>query len=88
MAGVCVVQEDGACAPVPLARGIAAALPASAAGLRLTVALRERGLGVGPVDVFVNGRNTGRIAGPPSGGEIALPVTLDAGDNVRAGARL
>ena len=82
VAGVCVVQEDGACAPVPLARGIAAALPASAAGLRLTVALRERGLGIGPIDVFVNGRNTGRIAGPPSGGEIALPVTLDAGDNV------
>ncbi len=82
VAGVCVTQPDGGCAPVPVARGIAAALPASAEGLRLTLALRERGLGVGPVDVFVNGRNTGRIAGPPAGGEIALPVALDPGDNV------
>ncbi|MDE2005772.1 MAG: caspase family protein, partial [Rhodospirillales bacterium] len=71
------VETATACVPVDLAAG-PANLPQGARALRLTLALSDRGGGIGNVDLFVNGRNVGREA-PPAAGTARVEVPLDPG---------
>jgi hypothetical protein len=77
----CVPQPDLSCDPLPLKPGQPVALPAEAASVRLTAVVTERGLGVGPLDLFVNDRNAGRTTPPPKGGPVILDAPLDPGAN-------
>ncbi|HEY0420735.1 MAG TPA: caspase family protein, partial [Acetobacteraceae bacterium] len=76
---LCVPREQD-CAPLPLTRGTAA-LPPGAELLRLTASASDRGLGLGPLDVFVNGRNAGRHAPPASDAAVTMDIPLDPGPN-------
>ncbi len=82
----CLSQLDGACTPLALQRdGTTRLPPTTAPAIRLTLQVADRGLGVGPVDVFVNGRNAGRSGAPAlqaQQGTATLEVGLDPGDNV------
>jgi hypothetical protein len=75
----CARIGDGTCAELSLGRGGDARVPAAATSARLTVQVTDRGLGVGPLDAFVNGRNAGRIAAPKPGAPFAVDVPLDPG---------
>lgn len=77
LASLCVPTDAGACEPVAVQRGVVPSLPASAGSVRITVKLTDRGMGLGPLDVFVNDRNAGR---QPAGGQTA-EIPLDAGEN-------
>jgi hypothetical protein len=77
----CAVIGQG-CAP--LAWG-AAELPAGATALRLSFHAADRGLGLGPLDIMVNGRIAMRAAATPGRTEVEVP--LDPGPN-RVSARL
>ena len=81
----CLMQTDGVCAPLAIQRDAATRLPVTTApAIRLTLQVTDRGLGVGPVDVFVNGRNAGRSAAPTLNGlqgTATLEVGLDPGEN-------
>ena len=85
----CLGQPDGSCTPLTLQRDGSTRLPPTTApALRLTLQVTDRGMGVGPIDVFVNGRNAGRSSAPalvgPQGtaaGMATLEVGLDPGDN-------
>lgn len=76
LTGACVPAADGAC---PRLEG--GSVPAGAAMVRIGIALEDRGLGLGPVDLFVNGRNLGR-ADPQGETRFGLDVALDPGRNV------
>jgi hypothetical protein len=76
---VCVPDAAGDCAAVALRRGVMSALPEGAARVRITAKLTDRGLGLGPMDVFVNDRNAGRQQ--TDGGVASADVSLDPGEN-------
>lgn len=95
----CLPQADGRCTPLTLAQDGPTRLPpraddaaaqgaddAAAQGtVRVTFTLADRGLGVGALDIFVNGRNAGRSTAPAlSGGKgrAVLDVALDPGESV------
>ena len=84
IASACIEQPDGSCAPLkPDATG-AAKLPPAASRLRLALSLSDRGLGIGAIDLFVNGRNLGRFPAPATAGgkaQSTLTVPLDPGPN-------
>jgi DNA-binding beta-propeller fold protein YncE len=72
----------GQCSPVALSSTASIQLPVSATALQLTAQIKDQGLGVGPTDIFVNGRNTGRQAAPALTGGSAqsqFAVPLDPG---------
>jgi hypothetical protein len=78
------VNESGICVPLALSSTSSITVPDEAATIALTVKTTDRGLGVGAMDVFVNGRNAGRQAAPPLvNGSAITPVTvpLDPGAN-------
>lgn len=76
LTGFCIPDISGDCR----AHNPEAALPIGTNRVRLGLRLEDRGLGLGPVDVFLNGRNVGRVdpAGTP---EIGIDVALDPGRN-------
>jgi WD40 repeat protein len=77
----CIPREDRSCEPVAMKPG--ASVPGDATSVRLTVSVTDRGLGVGPLDMFVNGRNAGRNAVPLSdAGTVSLNAPLDPGANL------
>lgn len=77
----CAVTPEG-CVALPWG---AADLPAEATSLRLSVTLGDRGLGLGPLDVMVNGRLA--LRSPTTPGPTELEVPLDPGPN-RVSTRL
>lgn len=79
--GACLPQPDGACPALDLGASQPLAIPASAAKVRLWVKLSERGLGIGPLDSFVNERNAGRLPPSPQGAPVSVDVPVDAGEN-------
>ncbi len=81
IAGLCAVREDGACAKLDLKPGQPATLPEGAAHVRLDVKVTERGLGIGPLDSFVNDRNAGRSAPPAPGAITTVDLPVDPGPN-------
>lgn len=77
------VSLTGACVPGPgesCARIEGTTVPPAAATVRIGLALEDRGLGLGPVDLFVNGRNLGR-ADPRGETRFGLDIALDPGRN-------
>jgi hypothetical protein len=76
---VCVPDDAGGCAPVAMASGGLGTLPPSAQHVRLVARLAERGLGLGPIDMFVNGRNAGRLPPPAASGEVVAEVPVSPG---------
>jgi hypothetical protein len=81
----CVPQADASCTALAASRGTATVLPPNATRLRLKLRAEDRGLGMGPVDVFVNDRNAGRFSPPGSPGiraETTVEVPLDTGENI------
>ena len=85
--GVCLPQPDGGCHPLALPPVPRLRIPATAARIGLAVKLVNRGIGIGPIDLFVNGRNVGRLSPPTVGSGPAtdkVDVPLDPGtDHVR-----
>ncbi|UFN47778.1 caspase family protein [Roseomonas sp. OT10] len=73
---LCAVLEDGSCTPIPWS---SATVPPGTGALRLTVAAQDRGLGLGPMDVLVNGRIAARAE--PQGAAASVEVPLDPGPN-------
>ncbi len=76
--------SSGVCVGVPITGTAAITLPEAAAALHLDVTIKDRGLGVGATDIFVNGRNTGRLAAPGlinGSGTASVGVPLDPGAN-------
>ncbi len=72
----CIVSGNS-CIPVPVSATASLIAPDSATALKLGVSIADRGLGVGAVDVFVNGRNTGRLAAPAlTSGAAAMSITV------------
>jgi hypothetical protein len=80
--GACVPDAATGCTPLAVQRGSTDLLPAAAARVRVTAKLADRGLGIGPVDVFVNGRNVGRQSPDAGQDTVAADVPLDPGTNV------
>jgi hypothetical protein len=76
MTGFCIPDAFGECARLDAE----ALLPAGASRVRMGLRLEDRGLGLGPVDVFLNGRNVGRVD-PAGMAEIGIDVALDPGAN-------
>lgn len=75
-----IVTASEACHAVKLGTGTALR-PPDARTLRLTLSVADRGRGLGPLDVFVDGRNAERIAAPQAGMPIQVTVPLDPGGN-------
>jgi len=84
---VCAVMPDGSC---PSLAWNGTTLPATATALRFSVLPQDRGLGLGPLDVLVNGRIAARIDAPKAGADrrgdagaapIQAEVPLDPGPN-------
>jgi hypothetical protein len=76
--------QASACAPLALDPNAATALPGGVTSLTLQVQAQDRGLGVGVMDVFVNGRNIGRQPAPAlvkGSAGFGVTVPLDPGDN-------
>ena len=81
---VCAPQPGDVCVPLTAPPGAPAYLPPDVVRLRLKLRVEDRGLGVGPVDVFVNERNAGRFPPPATPGthaEATVEVPLDIGEN-------
>ncbi|WP_291297323.1 caspase family protein [Elioraea sp.] len=76
LAGLCIPDITGDCR----AHNAEAPLPIGATRVRLGLKLEDRGLGLGSVDVFLNGRNVGRVD-PAGMAEIGIDIALDAGAN-------
>jgi hypothetical protein len=79
----CAVSS-GICSGLAVTGAAAIALPDAVTALRLSVTIKDRGLGVGATDIFVNGRNTGREPAPALSNGAASPtvsVPLDPGAN-------
>ncbi len=74
--GFCIPDISGDCR----AHNADAPLPLGATRVRLGLRLEDRGLGLGAVDVFLNGRNVGRVD-PAGMAEIGIDVALDPGAN-------
>jgi hypothetical protein len=86
----CMVQPDQSCAKVSVEPGRPVQVPAGVKMLRITAIVTDRGLGVGPLDLFVNDRNVLRTPAPASGEPVSLDAPLDPGANslqLRAYAR-
>lgn len=77
LTGACLPGPGEACATLEPG----ATVPAEAPTVRIGIALEDRGLGLGPVDLFVNGRNLGR-ADPGGRTRFGLDIALDPGRNV------
>jgi hypothetical protein len=77
----CAPQPDQTCAPIVVKPGHPVSLPSAAGSLRVTAKVTDRGLGIGPLDLFVNERNAGRTASPAAGVEVVLDAPLDPGQN-------
>ena len=76
LTGFCIPDTAGGC----LIHPPEAALPHGTSRIRMGLKLEDRGLGLGPVDVFLNGRNVGRV--DPGGlAEIGIDIALDPGAN-------
>ncbi|ONG44601.1 hypothetical protein BKE38_28015 [Pseudoroseomonas deserti] len=84
---ICAVLPDGSC---PALDWQAAVLPAEATALRFSVLPQDRGLGLGPLDVLLNGRIAARIDAPrmvadagtrAEGSPFQAEVPLDPGPN-------
>jgi hypothetical protein len=73
----CLPAPDGHCGKLTSD----AALPAGQT-MRLRLELQNHGLGLGPVDSFVNGRNVGRTVVAAGTTEVALELPLDPGHNL------
>ncbi|WBV44892.1 caspase family protein [Pseudoroseomonas cervicalis] len=84
---ICAVMPDGTC---PVLSWTEASLPAEATALRFSVLPQDRGLGLGPLDVLLNGRIAARIDAPRSSGEargdapFQAEIPLDPGPNTIA----
>ncbi len=76
---VCVPDEAGGCAPVAMAAGGGGTLPPQASRVRVVARLAERGRGLGPIDVFVNERNAGRLPPPAASGDVTAEVAVSPG---------
>ncbi len=74
--GFCIPDMAGDCPGF----GADARLPHGTTRVRMGLRLEDRGLGLGPVDVFLNGRNVGRVD-PAGMAEIGIDVALDPGAN-------
>jgi hypothetical protein len=74
--GFCIPDMAGDCAGFDAE----ARLPHGTTRVRMGLRLEDRGLGLGPVDVFLNGRNVGRVD-PAGMAEIGIDVALDPGAN-------
>jgi hypothetical protein len=77
----CIPSPTGACTALATTGGRPVNLAGEAERVRLSVTVTERGLGLGPLDVFVNERNAGRWA-PVAGVPTEIEVPLDAGGNI------
>lgn len=75
-----IVTAKEACHAVPLGTATATR-PPEARTLRLTLSVADRGRGLGPLDVFVDGRNARRVVAPQAGTPITVTVPLDQGNN-------
>lgn len=74
--GLCVPDVSGECRALEAE----SSQPHGLSRVRIRLRLEDRGLGLGPVDVFLNGRNVGRV--DPAGlAEIGIDVALDPGVN-------
>lgn len=74
--GLCVPDVSGECRALEAE----SSQPHGLSRVRIRLRLEDRGLGLGPVDVFRNGRNVGRV--DPAGlAEIGIDVALDPGVN-------
>jgi DNA-binding beta-propeller fold protein YncE len=79
----CVGAGD-ACRSITVSSASDVAVPDDAEALTLGIQAHDRGLGVGVEDVFVNGRNAGRLAAPTlvnGVGQTNVSVPLDPGPN-------
>lgn len=79
VATACIVTPAG-CDAIDLREHSTAPLASDATALRLQLRLTDRGLGVGNIDVFVNGRNVGRSPPPAmqnGAAETTVTVPLD-----------
>jgi hypothetical protein len=74
--GLCLPDAVGDCPSLAPGQPI----PHGASRVRLGLRLEDRGLGLGAVDVFLNGRNVGRVD-PAGMAELGVDVALDAGPN-------
>lgn len=77
LTGACLPGPGEVCTPIEPG----ATVPADSTTVRIGIALEDRGLGLGPVDLFVNGRNLGR-ADPGGRTRFGLDIALDPGRNV------
>jgi WD40 repeat protein len=86
---ICAVMPDGTC---PRLEWTEATLPTGATALRFTLLPQDRGLGLGPLDVMVNGRIAVRVEAPKGTADgnrrgdaavapIRAEVPLDPGPN-------
>lgn len=82
-AGRGIVAAGQACRGIAIGGGTAVlprgSGPAGTAMLHLAVTVADRGRGLGPLDVFVDGRNALRIPRPAAGKPFAVAVPLDPG---------
>jgi hypothetical protein len=76
LTGFCVPDISGDCR----AFAAEAQVPLGMSRVRMGLRLEDRGLGLGPVDVFLNGRNVGRVD-PAGMAEIGIDIALDPGVN-------
>jgi len=76
LTGFCVPDISGDCR----AFDAEAQVPLGMSRVRMGLKLEDRGLGLGPVDVFLNGRNVGRVD-PAGMAEIGIDIALDPGVN-------
>ncbi len=76
LTGFCIPDMMGDCPGLDAA----SRLPQGTTRVRMGLRLEDRGLGLGPVDVFLNGRNVGRVD-PAGMAEIGIDVALDPGAN-------
>jgi len=78
------VFSNGSCVPAQATGTASIIAPPNATALQLGVGIADRGLGVGAVDVFVNGRNTSHLSAPAltnGAAAMSINVPLDPGAN-------
>ena len=78
-AGRGIVAASQACRGIAVGGGGSATLPDGTGSLRLTLSVTDRGRGLGPLDVFVDGRNALRVDKPEAGAPFTVSVPLDPG---------
>jgi Caspase domain/WD domain, G-beta repeat len=75
-----IVAASNACHDIAL--GGIATLPEGAGTLRLSLAVTDHGRGLGPLDVFVDGRNALRVDKPQPDAPFSVQVPLDPGTDI------